>query len=100
MISASSRSRPSRCPLEPIEAEILCVLAKLESLRSRHVACDPTVLAGEPVIRGTRIAARLVADRGCGRVRPGAPEARAPAATSAACAQAASRHEHDVPPAG
>jgi uncharacterized protein (DUF433 family) len=49
-------------PLQPIEAEILCVLAKLESLRSRLVASDPRVLAGEPVLRGTRIAARLVAD--------------------------------------
>jgi uncharacterized protein (DUF433 family) len=49
-------------PLRPIEAEIIPVLAKLESVRSKHVASDPKVLAGEPVLRGTRIAARLVAD--------------------------------------
>jgi uncharacterized protein (DUF433 family) len=56
-------------PIEAIEAELLGAFDALERVRTEHIASNPKVLAGEPVIRGTRIAARLVADL----VRRGTP---------------------------
>jgi len=49
-------------PLKVIEAEMLQSFDTLERVRTEQIACDPKVLAGEPVVRGTRIPARLVGD--------------------------------------
>ena len=49
-------------PVAAIEEEILANFEALERARREHIESRPEVLAGEPVIRGTRIAARLVAD--------------------------------------
>lgn len=49
-------------PVAAIEEEILANLELLERVRREHIESRAEVLAGEPVIRGTRIAARLIAD--------------------------------------
>jgi len=49
-------------PLKVIEAEMLRSFETLERVRTEQIASDPKVLAGEPVVRGTRIPARLVGD--------------------------------------
>lgn len=48
-------------PVAAIEQEILAGYEALERVRRDHIESQSEVLAGEPVIRGTRIAARLVA---------------------------------------
>lgn len=49
-------------PVATIEQEILANYETLERARRDHIESRPEVLAGEPVVRGTRIAARFVAE--------------------------------------
>jgi uncharacterized protein (DUF433 family) len=45
-----------------LEADLLVAFKELQSARDEHIESKAEVLAGEPVIKGTRIAARHVAD--------------------------------------
>jgi uncharacterized protein (DUF433 family) len=45
-----------------LEREILANLTALERMQREHIESRPRVLGGEPVVKGTRIPARLVAD--------------------------------------
>src|ERR1700693_1037709 len=45
-----------------IEQEVLGNFTALERMKRKHIESRREILAGEPVIRGTRIAARLIAD--------------------------------------
>lgn len=49
-------------PVAAIEGAILANLETLERARRDYIESRPELLAGEPVLRGTRIAARLIAD--------------------------------------
>ena len=49
-------------PIARIERELSGGLKAIEHMRESRIESRSEVLAGEPVIRGTRIAARLVAD--------------------------------------
>lgn len=49
-------------PIKEIEAEILEEFTGLEDLRRTMIESRPAVLGGEPVLKGTRIPVRVVAD--------------------------------------
>lgn len=49
-------------PVKEIEAEILEEFAGLEELRRTMIESRPAVLGGEPVLKGTRIPVRVVAE--------------------------------------
>ena len=51
-----------KVPVAAIEEEILANVEKLQKAREHYIESRSEVLAGDPVIRGTRIAARLVGD--------------------------------------
>jgi uncharacterized protein (DUF433 family) len=48
--------------LDVIEAGLLGTFQQLERMKRDQIECRPDVLAGEPVLKGTRIAARYIAD--------------------------------------
>ena len=62
MSDLESRKQAASAWFETLQQRIIASFEALEQSKRDHIESRPNVLGGEPVIKGTRIAARHVAD--------------------------------------